>query len=72
MRWEKERAVRLRERKREREGAESQYWEEREKIIKKLYTHATMPVQIWTGTIATCKYTQVYTHWCGCFFAQNV
>lgn len=60
------------EREREREGAESQYREEREKIIKKLYTHATVAVQICTGTIATCKYTRIYTHWCGCFFAQNV
>ena len=38
------------------------YKEEREKIVKKLYTHATVLVQICTGIVATCIYTQVYTH----------
>ena len=47
-------------RKRKREAAESQYREEREKILKKLYAHATVPVQICTGTVATCIYAQVY------------
>ena len=46
-------------RERKREAAESQYREEREKIHKKLYAHATVPVQICTGTVATCIYAQV-------------
>ena len=39
-------------------------------MVKKLYAHATVPVQICTGTIATCIYTQVYTGWCGSFFCS--
>ena len=46
---------------REREGAESQYREEREKMLKKLYAHATVPVHTCTGIVATCIYTQVCT-----------
>ena len=46
---------------REREGAESQYREEREKMLKKLYAHATVPVHTCTGIVATCIYTQVWT-----------
>ena len=49
------------EREREREGAESQYREEREKMLKKLYAHATVLVHICTGTVTTCIYTQVCT-----------
>ena len=37
------------------------YREEREKIVKKLYAHATVPVHICTSTVATCIYTQVCT-----------
>ena len=48
-------------RERKREATESQYKEEREKILKKLYAHATVPVHICTGTVVTCIYTQVYT-----------
>ena len=59
MRWEKERVVRLRERERK---LRVKCKEEREKIVKKLYTHATVLVQICTGIVATCIYTQVYTH----------
>ena len=52
----------------ERKGAESQVQRERKKIVKKLYARATVPVHICTGIIATCIFTQVYTHWCRCFF----
>ena len=38
------------------------YREEREKIVKKIYTRAIVLVQICMGTVATCIYTQVYTH----------
>ena len=44
--------------KRERE-LRVRYREEREKIVKKLYAHATVPVHICMGTVATCIYTQV-------------
>ena len=44
------------------------YREEREKIVKKLYAHAIVPVHICMGTVATCIYTQVCTGWCGSFF----
>ena len=37
------------------------YREKREKIIKILNTQGRVYI-----------YTQVYTHWCGCFFSQNV
>ena len=37
------------------------YRKEREKIVKKLYAHATVPVHICTSTVATCIYTQVCT-----------
>ena len=47
--------------KRERE-LRVRYREEREKIVKKLYAHATVPVHICMDTVATCIYTQVYTH----------
>ena len=58
---------------RKRKGGESQYREEREKIIKLLNAHATITVHICIVTIAiVCIYAQLYTHWCGCFFAQNV
>ena len=30
-------------------------------MVKKLYAHATVPVHICTGTVATCIYTQVCT-----------
>jgi len=43
----------------EREGAESQVQRER-KIVKKIYLHATVFMQIYTGTEATCIYIQVY------------
>ena len=33
------------------------YREEREKIVKKLYAHAIVPVHICMGTVATCIYT---------------
>ena len=66
---EKERLMRgrkidqMRERKRcapERERElRVRYREEREKIVKKLYAHATVPVHICMGTVATCIYTQV-------------
>ena len=62
----KERAVR---RERERE-LRVRYREEREKMVKKLYAHATVPVHICTGTVATCIYTQVCTGWCGSFFCS--
>ena len=39
----------------EREGAESQVRDEREKIIKILYAHVTVTVQI--CTVAICIYT---------------
>ena len=60
--------------KRERE-LRVRYREEREKIVKILYTHATVSVQKCTGTVATCIFTQVYTNlhslmWV--FFAQIV
>ena len=60
--------------KRERE-LRVRYKEEREKIVKILYTHATVPVQKCTDTVATCIFTQVYTNlhplmWV--FFAQIV
>ena len=47
--------------KRERE-LRVRYREEREKIVKILYTHATVPVQKCTGTVETCIFTQIYTH----------
>ena len=47
------------------------YRENREKIVKKLYTHATVPVQICMSTVATCIYTQVYTHWYERFFCSD-
>ena len=37
-------------------------------MVKKLYAHATIPVHICTGTLATCIYTQVCMGWCGSFF----
>ena len=53
-------AERERERERERE-LRVRYKEEREKMLKKLYAHATILVHICTGTVATCIYTQVCT-----------
>ena len=53
-------AKRERERERERE-LRVRYREEREKKVKKLYAHATVPMHICTGTVATCIYTQVCT-----------
>ena len=38
------------------------YREERGNFVKKLYTHAIVPVQICMGTLVTCIYTQVYIH----------
>ena len=60
--------------KRERE-LRVRYREEREKIVKILYIHATVPVQKCTSTVETCIFTQVYTNlhslmWL--FFAQIV
>ena len=46
------------------------YREEREKIVKKLYAHATIPVYIYTSTVVTCIYTQVCTGWCESFFCS--
>ena len=54
----KKRVVRLRGRERELRVR----YIEREKIVKKLYAHATVPMHICTGTVATCIYIQVYTH----------
>ena len=56
--WERERELRVR------------YREERDKIVKKLYAHATVPVHICMGTVATCIYTQVCMGWCGSFFCS--
>ena len=53
-------AKRERERERERE-LRVRYREEREKIVKKLYAHAIVPMHICTGTVAICIYTQVCT-----------
>ena len=46
----------MRERERE---LRVRYREEREKIVKKSYAHATVPVHICTGIVPTCIYTQV-------------
>ena len=61
MRGRKKELCAEREREREREGAESRYREEREKMLKKLYAHATVSMHICTGIVATCIYTQVCT-----------
>ena len=45
--------------------------ERREKIVKKLYVHPIVLVQICMGTIATYIYTQVYTRWRECFFSSD-
>ena len=58
MRGRKKELCTKRERERE---LRVRYREERGKIVKKLYAHATVPVHICTGTVVTCIYTQVYT-----------
>ena len=63
------RQERERERERERE-LRVRYREEREKIVKKLYAHAIVPMHICTGTVAICIYTQVCTGWYGRFFCS--
>ena len=45
---------------------------ERERENKISNTRATITVYICMITIARCINTQFYTHWCGCFFGQNV
>ena len=59
MRGRKKELCAEREREREREKQRDRYREERETMVKKLYAHATVPMHICTGTVATCIYTQV-------------